>query len=431
MNRRLFWKIWLGFSATYFMLSYAFWLYWSLHPSPADLEWDPPHVVGAVLSESAATALQRGGPEALEQQMASWPQSHRERLVVTPLTSDDCTAPADPRMIARPVSGPNAYCLRYATPPLGESWIDFVMPLDSLIGSALAGLVFSAALAWYLTRPIHRLRQGFDCLARGDLKVRLGAKMGRRRDEVADLAHDFDRMAERLQELVGVRDRLLHDVSHEVRSPLARMRLATSLLRQDPIRFFTSLDRIDREADQLDALVGELLTLAKHETGAGGGEQFFDLLDVVHVVLEGVEFEAAGLQVTVNASLPVRADEGDWLVSGSGLLAHRAIENIMRNALRFSRAGDTIDITLNRLGKNECVIWVDDCGPGVDAAATHELLKPFVQGTATDGAGFGLGLAIAQRAIATCRGTVTLANRTPCGLRVTIALPLAHLSSQA
>lgn len=426
MKRRLFWKIWLGFWAAYLLLTTGLWSYWSLQPVPFQPDWDPPHAAGTALMDTAAAALERGGLPGLERQIANWPASHRERLTVAPIGTDACASMADPRAIARAGQG---YCLRYAPPPLtdaDEDWVSTVAPPDYLVAIALAGLVFSAALAAYLTFPIHRLQAGFGRLAQGDLAVRLGPTMGRRKDEVADLARDFDAMAERLQELVGARDRLLHDVSHELRSPLARMRLAADLLRRDPARLETSLDRIDREADHLDALVGELLTLARLESDAGPSEDYFDLLEVLQLVTEDAQFEAEAQGVILNVELPTDSTEDDWLIVGSGQLVHRACENILRNALRFSPQGLAVRLTLARDGADRCTVTVDDEGPGIAEGEATRLLEPFVQGANQNGAGFGLGLGIARRAIAASGGSVTLANRADGGLRVTITLPLVQ-----
>lgn len=426
MKRRLFWKIWFGFCAAYLLLTTGLWSYWSLQPAPFRPDWDPPHAAGTVLLESAATALDRGGPRGLTQQVANWPSFHRERLTIAALAQDPCAPVADPRSIVRQSNG---YCLRYATPPLsdvGDDWVSTVAPPDYLIAIILAGLLFSAALAAYLSSPIHRLQVGFDRLAQGDLSVRLGPTMGSRKDEVADLARDFDAMAERLQELVGARDRLLHDVSHELRSPLARMRLAADLLRRDPGRLDASLDRIDREAGHLDALVGELLTLARLESDAGRSEDYFDLLEVLRLVTDDAQFEAEAQGVTLNIDLPTDGADDDWLILGSGQLVHRAFENIVRNALRFSSQGLAVSLTLERDGADRCIVTVDDEGPGIADGEATRLLEPFVQGANQSGVGFGLGLGIARRAIAASGGSVTLANRPGSGLRVTITLPLAR-----
>lgn len=120
-------------------------------------------------------------------------------------------------------------------------------------------------LAWYLSRPLRHLREALLSVAQGNLATRVRPLMGRRRDEIVDLGADFDAMADRLQQLVEARQRLLHDISHELRSPLTRMQVAIGLLRQDPARTEAMVERIDAEAQRLDAMVGEVLTLARLE----------------------------------------------------------------------------------------------------------------------------------------------------------------------
>jgi two-component system OmpR family sensor kinase len=390
---------------------------------PIPIAWDAPRAIGDVIVDAASKALRMGGIPAFEVQRASWPADIRGRLTMS--AADACPAPADSRAIAVLVeSASERYCLRYATPSLpsdsggaGQRGI----PFDYLFGTALAGILFSAALAWYVISPIRRLERAFDQVAKGDLDVRLGPGVGRRRDEVASLAHHFDRMAEQLGELVASRDRLLHDVSHELRSPLARMRLAVDLLRRDPGRLQVSLDRIDREADNLDALVGELLTLAKLESGADQEPEYFDLQAVLNLVVEDVRFEAKSSGVEIDVHVQNASCGPSWVIAGSGLLIRRAIENILRNALRFSNPGHIISVVLSPIG-TQGILTIEDEGPGVDEGARSDLLKPFVTGP---GAGFGLGLAIAQRAIATCGGVIAIANRAPRGLRVQVSLPLS------
>ena len=146
----------------------------------------------------------------------------------------------------------------------------------------LASLGFSALLAWYLAKPIRHLRGAFDAAAAGKLDTRIGPRMGRRRDEIADLGRDFDRMAHQLQILLGSQRRLLHDVSHELRSPLARLQAAIGLARQQPEKLDASLDRIERESGRLDELVGELLTLSRLEAGmSGAADEEVDLVELV------------------------------------------------------------------------------------------------------------------------------------------------------
>ena len=187
---------------------------------------------------------------------------------------------------------------------------------------------------------MQRIRTGFDRLARGDFSVRLTPDIGRRRDEIADLARDFDTMAKRLEELVSARDRLLAGVSHELRSPLERLQLSIGLARQDPSKVETSLDRIGREAERLDEMVGEILTLSKLESGVRHAADYFDFADVVQLVTEDAKFEAAPQGVVVELRTDPADQDAEWLALGSGrLISHMAVENILRNALRLFQAG--------------------------------------------------------------------------------------------
>jgi two-component system OmpR family sensor kinase len=173
-------------------------------------------------------------------------------------------------------------------------------------GSVVGALFFSGVLAFYLTRPVQRIRKGFASLAGGDLATRLRPQIGRRRDEIADLAKDFDTMAERLQQLVLMRDQLLHDVSHELRSPLARLNQAIALVRQDPANTDTSLRWIETEIRRLDELVGELLSLARAESGESSRDQYFDLPALIDTVVANANFEARAQSVTV------KFNPADW-----------------------------------------------------------------------------------------------------------------------
>ncbi len=142
-----------------------------------------------------------------------------------------------------------------------------LFPLEPIAGGVVASLAFAALLAWYVSKPIRSLRRAFDAAAQGDLDVRIGDGMGRRRDELADLGRDFDRTAMQLKRLMDGQRRLLHDVSHELRSPLARLQAAVGLARQEPAQIDASMDRIEREAVRMDKLVDELLTLSRVEAG--------------------------------------------------------------------------------------------------------------------------------------------------------------------
>lgn len=296
----------------------------------------------------------------------------------------------------------------------------------SLWGGAAAGLVFSVALGWYMGQPIRLLRNGFHRLAQGDLAVRLGPSVARRNDEIADLARDFDVMAERLGQLVTARDRLLNDVSHELRSPLTRLQLAVGLARQDRERHAASLDRIEQETAKLDSLVDELLTLARAESGAEGGD-YFDPSAMIARALKDAELEAGAKSVRLFFAPMDGPEDCRPAMAGSAALFQRAIENIVRNAIRFSPESAAIHVIteLSPGPPQRYRILVLDKGPGVAPELLDQLFEPFVR---ADPSGTGLGLAIAQRAIAAHGGMITCSNRPGGGFVVEVEIPVTMLS---
>lgn len=428
MKRRLFWKILLGFWLTTIVLTQFVWLMFDLL-RPLPQQNDNQVDMGRVAVTAATAAIHSGGAPAMLAQMASWPGYLRGQVSVqavpkgTPQIAGSTLA-ADPSGALYRITFRARDRRPRGGPPRSALFEFFDIPPAVMIGSVIGGLGFSFILAWYLTNPIRRMRLGFGSLAQGNFATRLGPAMGRRRDEIADLAHDFDRMAERLEELVKARDRLLADVSHELRSPLARLQLAIGLARQDPSRLETSLQRIDREAAKLDELVGELLTLSKLESGVEHSEQYFDIAEIVKVVVEDAKFEAtpAGIEVSVETDPP--EDKAEWLCAGSGRLIARALENIVRNAIRFSHSGQQVKVRLMATKDARFELTIMDQGPGVAEDMLGRLFQPFVKGTG-EGQGFGLGLAIAQRAIIAHGGTIAARNRSTRGLLVSVTLPAA------
>jgi len=295
-----------------------------------------------------------------------------------------------------------------------------VSPWMLIVIGAATSLAVSAILAWYLARPIRSLRWAFDAAAGGRLETRVRPLMGRRRDEIADLGRDFDRMAQQLQKLVTAQRRLLHDVSHELRSPLARLQAAIGLVRQSPQKLDASLERIEREATRLSELVGEVLTLARLESVNPAAEPV-ELADVVASVAEDARFEAqaAGRDVSFHGV-------GGAIVRGRAELLHRAVENVVRNAVKYTAPGSTVDIAM-RLEVNppRAVVSVTDRGPGIAPEELGRIFEPFYRGGSDAGGaqGFGLGLAIAQRAIEAHGGQIRAANVEGGGLRMEISLP--------
>jgi two-component system, OmpR family, sensor histidine kinase CpxA len=302
------------------------------------------------------------------------------------------------------------------------------MPLPGLIIAVISSGLVCYVLSWYLTKPIVRLRAATRQLAAGDLTARLGAPAAGRRDEVAGLMRDFDAMAERLQSVVEAQSRLLNDISHELRSPLARLNVALGLARQrSGSASADMLERIELEASRLNELIGRILTLARLEDGQQRiSPAPVPLDELVLNVAEDAEFEAQARHCHVRSEIPV----GDWAVRGEASLLHSAIENVVRNAIRYTGEGTTVEIRLERTGNSsdaEAVVKVADCGLGVPPEALGKLFQPFYRLDDARGrltGGVGLGLAITERAVRFHGGRVAASNRPEGGLLIELRFPL-------
>lgn len=426
MKSALYWKILLGFAFTFIVIQQGSWLVYMMYSQPTPTnERAIAERLGPVQLAAARAVLEQGGLAALERLRTAWPTGDAGPLKV----AVPSTPTPDPDILVAQASGPAGqhWQITYQLPRgRANHWTRsdlFYIPRELMVLGALGGLIFSAVLASYLTRPVQRICGGFDRLARGDLDTRLRASMGKRRDEIADLANDFDRMAARLQQLVAGRDQLLHDVSHELRSPLARLNQAIALVRQDPAHTASCLERIEMEIRRLDELVGELLSLARSESGEMARDRYFDLPHLTQAVVSNATFEATSRGVHVDLRTLCR-DEG--IVRGNAELMRRALENVVRNAVRFSRHGQKIEVMLMAdPERDHFIVTVADEGPGVPAGKLDEIFNPFVRlGESPCAEGYGLGLAIARRAIVALGGTIEAHNRAPRGLAVSLSVPI-------
>lgn len=291
--------------------------------------------------------------------------------------------------------------------------------------TVLASLLFAALLAWYFSRPIRALRSAFEAAAAGDLAPRFGpgAKGG---DELVDLGRDFDRMSARLRALMDGQRRLLHDVSHELRSPLARMQAALGLAHQQPDKIGITLERIERESNRMDKLIGELLTLSRLEASPDVlRREPVDLVELVDGLVADARFEAG--QAAGGAALRVDFDADDSVnVSGDPDLLWSALENVVRNAARHGAPGGVVAVSVRAVG-GVARVEVCDRGPGIAPEDLAAIFQPFFRSGAsrTGVDGHGLGLAIAQRVVQAHDGEIVVANRDGGGLQVTITLPAA------
>jgi two-component system sensor histidine kinase CpxA len=302
-------------------------------------------------------------------------------------------------------------------------------PGAGLLIAVLSSGIVCYFLAHYLTAPVVRLRKATQQIAAGDLSARAGMPDAHRRDELADLVRDFDAMAARLESLVNAQSRLLNDVSHELRSPLARLNLALGLARQRTgPEAQGDLDRMEREAERLNELIGRLLTIARLESGEGASETTpLPLADIVRRVAEDADFEAQDRDCHVVCII-----ENECVVPGNEALLHSAIENVVRNATRYTQEGTTVEVRLASL-EREAVVRVSDSGPGVPADALDKLFRPFYRlddARNRQTGGVGLGLAITERTVRLHGGAVSARNRREGGLEVEIRLPLAPPAMQ-
>jgi two-component system, OmpR family, sensor histidine kinase CpxA len=310
------------------------------------------------------------------------------------------------------------------------------MPVPGLIILIISSGLVCYFMSWYLTKPIVRLRAATRQLAAGDLTARSGAPATRRRDEVAGLMRDFDGMAERIETLVKAQSRLLNDISHELRSPLARLNVALGLARQrSDMEGDDMLDRIELEASRLNELIGRILTLARLEDGEQVVPQTPVPLDeIVTNVAEDAEFEAQARHCHVHTVIA----EGDWGVRGNASLLHSAVENVVRNAIRYTQERSSVEIKLaseEGLNGRTAVLQVSDNGPGVPPDSLEKVFEPFYRLDDARGrltGGVGLGLAITERAVRFHGGKVSAHNRVEGGLLVEIRLPLiSHIQQVA
>jgi two-component system OmpR family sensor kinase len=295
------------------------------------------------------------------------------------------------------------------------------LPIVPLLSGLIAILVISLVLAWYLSRPLRHLRWALRRVAQGHLDTRVLPLMKGRRDEIADLARDFDRMAEQLQKVMESRRILFHDISHELRSPLTRMQAAIGLSRQDPALTDAMLLRIENESGRLDNLIEELLTLHRLEAGTSVMPlERVDLIELLGDITEDADFEAraTGRRVASDA-------QGSFVVDVQGELIYRAFENVIRNAVKYSPPGGIVEVHVQVAPETAAlVVTVADRGPGVESSMLETIFEPFFRAEGSElMRGTGLGLAIARRAMLMHGGSVSASLRDGGGLLVTLTLP--------
>lgn len=433
---RLFWKLLLSFVLAGLLAGGLMALAWSLLRGQAGGPGRPPpnprfatEVIRQLVSsgETAAAARvlaawrERGGPVPLV--LAPDGQELLGRAVSAEQRADGLAVDlADGRwMVMSPARGDDRPPPPDGVPPPPRGIPMPPPPVMEIAGLLIAALAASAGLAAYLARPARHLSRAFEALARGDLSVRTAPLMGRRRDEIADLGRGFDRMAERIQTLLGAQRSLLHDVSHELRSPLARMAAAIGLARQDTSRRDEMFERVEREMVQLDALVGELLGLSRLEHDAERAmSQPVCIATLVQERVADARFEAAARAVAIE--LDIASEAAGRCVSGHRALVARAIDNVLRNAIKYSPDGAVIRVVL-ATDAGLLRLSVRDHGPGVPSAALERIFDPFFRIHPITRDGTGLGLSISRRAVEAHGGRIAARLPAGGGLQIDIDLP--------
>jgi signal transduction histidine kinase len=294
--------------------------------------------------------------------------------------------------------------------------------LQMLITFVVSGLV-CYGLSWRITAPVRRLRAAVQGLALGDLATRVNVSGAGTGDELTDLGRDFNLMAVRIEKLVTAHKQLVRDVSHELRSPLARLNVALGIARkQSPASAEPALDRIELEGERLNQLIGELLTLSQLEGGAAWERSEVDLSELADEVARDADFEASASNRRV-----VFQPSSGFVVQGNREMLRRALENVMRNAVRYTAEGSAVEVSLERVG-GQGVLRVRDHGPGVPEAQLADIFRPFYrveQARDRQSGGTGIGLAIFEKTITLHGGAVSARNLPEAGLEVEIRLPLA------
>ncbi|HEX8593388.1 MAG TPA: HAMP domain-containing sensor histidine kinase [Pseudomonas sp.] len=310
------------------------------------------------------------------------------------------------------------YLLIYRIPhPELDAWHrDSLMWPLSALGIALVVLtLFSLLVTLSITRPLSRLRGAVHDLGQTTYQQNSLAQLANRRDEFGVLATDFNRMGARLQSLITSQRQLLRDVSHELRSPLARLRIALALAeRAEPAEREKLWPRLSRECDRLEALISEILALARLDADFGSAEPV-DLKELLLRLKNDAKLDGGDQQIQVTV-------QDDLHLQGWPDMLERALDNLLRNALRFNPTGEVIQMQALRVG-DRLQLSVRDHGPGVADEHLEQLGEPFYRAPGQTAPGHGLGLAIAKRAAQRHGGDLILGNHPDGGFVATLDLP--------
>ena len=407
----------------------------------------PPDKILGQLAEEAIKAVEAG--DSLENWLED-ASSRRQPVFLLNAQGDDLLRRPVPNYLqrarslynfrrdARPGRPPRLRLLR-PLPELGDLTLAVARPnpraqfrwltleVFIVLGFIVSGIV-AVGLARYITNPIRRLKTASDQIALGDFQTNVAVGLGGRRDELGELAERFDEMAAKLARSRAQQQGLLRDISHELRSPLARLLITSDLIPAAQGEELQDLrQRFRKDIDHLDAMIEEVLTLSRFD--AHGPEQASESLNVVEVlepVIDDAQFEADALGKSVRLVAPAR-DEAPWVVGNCAEL-RRAVENVVRNGVRHAPTGTSVDVRVSKTSANQAdfvVVAITDQGAGVAEGDLEHIFTPFFRSPSerARSSGYGIGLSLVKRIIEAHGGQVSAANRDAEGFEVRLLLP--------
>jgi len=450
----LFLKIFFWFWATALATGIALVITFIFGPGRVPSRWHSSLTDTARSSGMIALAeLERGGVPAASSYIESFERDTQLRaclfdLYGKPIAGRECETFAD--MLTRAATSRSAEfgvkygIVRVALLLPGSGGSDYIFATELPAGPRAAfgmdtaavvlrfGVAFSVSgficylLTLYLTGPILRLREAAQQLAGGMLSTRAAASIERRGDELGALGRDFNTMAARIEELISRQRQLIFDVSHELRSPLARLNVALDLARGGKAGDLP-FNHMECDLARLDEMIGRLLIIARLDTAAVPLEMTsVNMTDLVGRIVDDARFEAQNRNVVVNLTTGESCH-----ARGNAELLYSAIENVVRNAIRYAAAGTSVHVSLGPQGKSHLLLVIRDHGKGVPEADLQRIFQPFfrvAEARDRESGGAGLGLAIADRVLRIHGGTIRAENVQPSGLEIVIEIPAAELT---
>ncbi|WP_027008851.1 sensor histidine kinase [Conchiformibius kuhniae] len=453
---RLFQRIFATFCmviiCAIFVASFSFWV---VQNRLAESQFKQTRNMEISLLGNAQTALQGHGEQAVRELLERWRHNPAAQNVIV-ITGDDkrdiLNRRIQPDEIERAygfaIKNPNSNLAAIIYDPFGEEYLFFVRHFDRmqiermpspllipglglapiwhefiiLASTLIIGLLLAYILANNITKPIRILEQGMNRFAAGDLDTRVSRQLHERKDELANLGVQFDKMADQLQKLVEKERHLLHHVSHEMRSPLARIQAILGLIQAQPHKQEHYLGKLETELTRMDTLVGELLTLSRLETANIPMEkEDLPIVAFIAQIVEDSQSVAESQNHTI--SLNIKGLNEQARFKGNESYLYRAFDNVIRNAMKYSPDGSTITVNVYEDRRN-LHVEVCDNGPGIKPEQLPHIFTAFYRAdSSANKQGTGLGLALAKHIIEQHCGKIHAENVSPNGLKVHFVLP--------